>query len=42
MEMTRDRVETRMGITLQPEIRMLGLGVASAFETQTLELSAAR
>lgn len=41
MEMTRERVETRMGITLQPEIRMLGLGVASAFETQTLALSAA-
>jgi len=42
MEMTRERVEARMGITLQPEMRMLGLGVASAFETQPLELSAAR
>jgi UDP-N-acetylmuramate dehydrogenase len=42
MNMTRERVETRLGITLQPEIRMLGAGVATAFETPTLELSIAR
>jgi UDP-N-acetylmuramate dehydrogenase len=42
MEMTRERVQARMGITLQPEIRLLGPGVATAFETQTLELSATR
>jgi len=42
MEMTRERVETRLGITLQPEIRLLGPGVATVFETQTLELSASR
>ena len=42
MEMARERVESRMGITLQPEIRLLGPGVATAFETQTLELSATR
>lgn len=42
MDLTRERVETRMGITLQPEIRLLGLGVASSFEPLSLELSAAR
>ncbi len=42
MEMARERVESRMGITLQPEIRLLGPGVATAFETQTLELSGTR
>jgi UDP-N-acetylmuramate dehydrogenase len=42
MEMTRERVQARMGITLQPEIRLLGPGVATVFETQTLELSATR
>jgi UDP-N-acetylmuramate dehydrogenase len=42
MEMARERVETRMGITLQPEIRLLGAGVASVFETPALELSASR
>ena len=42
MEMARERVEARMGVTLQPEIRLLGRGVATAFETQTLELSATR
>ncbi|HZE35629.1 MAG TPA: FAD-binding protein, partial [Candidatus Eisenbacteria bacterium] len=33
MEMARERVESRMGVTLQPEIRLLGPGVATAFET---------
>jgi hypothetical protein len=42
MEMARDRVETRMGVMLQPEIRLLGTGVASVFETPALELSATR
>jgi UDP-N-acetylmuramate dehydrogenase len=42
MEMARERVESRMGVTLQPEIRLLGPGVATAFETQTLELSGTR
>ena len=42
MEMTRDRVESRLGITLQPEIKLLGMGVANAFETQTFELSGTR
>jgi UDP-N-acetylmuramate dehydrogenase len=42
MEMTRERVETRTGVTLQAEIKMLGVGVATAFETPSLELSAAR
>ena len=42
MEMTRDRVESRLGITLQPEIKLLGMGVANVFETHTLELSGAR
>ena len=42
MEMTRDRVETRMGIALQPEIRMFGVSAAFAFEPQPLELSGAR
>jgi hypothetical protein len=31
-----------MGITLQPEIRLLGAGVATAFEARALELSATR
>jgi hypothetical protein len=31
-----------MGIILQPEIRLLGRGVATAFENQPLELSATR
>jgi UDP-N-acetylmuramate dehydrogenase len=42
MEMARERVESRMGVTLQPEIRLLGPGVATAFETQVLELSGTR
>ncbi len=42
MEMARERVESRMGITLQPEIRLLGPGVATAFEPQVLELSGTR
>lgn len=42
MEMARERVESRMGVTLQPEIRLLGVGVANAFETQALELTATR
>jgi UDP-N-acetylmuramate dehydrogenase len=42
MEMARERVESRMGITLQPEIRLLGAGVATAFEARALELSATR
>ena len=42
MELARERVESRMGITLQPEIRLLGAGVATAFETRALELSATR
>ena len=42
MEMARERVESRMGVTLQPEIRLLGPGLATAFETQALELSGTR
>ena len=42
MEMARERVESRMGVTLQPEIRLLGVGVANAFETQALELTGVR
>jgi len=42
MEMTRDRVESRLGVTLQPEIKLLGMGVANTFETQTFELSGTR
>ncbi len=42
MEMARERVESRMGVTLQPEIRLLGAGVANAFETHALELTGSR
>ena len=42
MEMARDRVESRLGITLQPEIKLLGMGVANTFETQAFELSGSR
>ena len=42
MEMSRARVETRLGITLQSEIRLLGLPTAATFEAQPLEMAAAR
>ncbi len=42
MEMARERVETRLGITLRPEIRLVGFPAGVPFEAQPLELSAAR
>ena len=42
MEMTRERVETRLGITLHPEIRLVGFPAGAPFEAQPMELSAAR
>jgi UDP-N-acetylmuramate dehydrogenase len=42
MEMARERVETRLGITLHPEIRLVGFPAGVPFETQPMELSAAR
>jgi UDP-N-acetylmuramate dehydrogenase len=41
MEMARERVETRLGITLHPEIRLLGFPAGDPFEVQPMELSAA-
>jgi UDP-N-acetylmuramate dehydrogenase len=41
MEMTRARVERRFGVTLEPEIRMLGFSGAHALATAPLELAAA-
>jgi UDP-N-acetylmuramate dehydrogenase len=42
MEMARERVETRLGITLHPEIRLVGFPAGAPFEAQPTELSAAR
>ncbi|HXJ81679.1 MAG TPA: UDP-N-acetylmuramate dehydrogenase [Candidatus Methylomirabilis sp.] len=42
MEMTRERVEARFGITLESEIRMLGFSAAPAMATEPLELATAR
>jgi len=42
MEMARERVETRLGIGLHPEIRLVGFPAGAPFEAQPLELSAAR
>lgn len=42
MEMSRERVETRLGITLQPEIKLVGFRESLAFEAQPLEMSTAR
>lgn len=42
MEMARERVEMRLGITLQPEIRLVGFPAGVPFEAQPMELSAAR
>jgi UDP-N-acetylmuramate dehydrogenase len=42
MEMARERVETRLGIVLQPEIRLIGFPAGAPFEAQPMELSAAR
>jgi UDP-N-acetylmuramate dehydrogenase len=41
MEMTRERVQARFGITLEPEIRMLGFSASHAFASEPLELAAA-
>ncbi len=41
MEMARERVEKRLGITLQPEIRLVGFPTGAPFEAQAMELSAA-
>jgi UDP-N-acetylmuramate dehydrogenase len=41
MEMAHDRVERRLGITLHPEIRLIGFPAGAPFEAQPLELSAA-
>ncbi len=41
MEMARERVETRLGITLHPEIRLVGFPSGAPFEAQPMELSAA-
>jgi UDP-N-acetylmuramate dehydrogenase len=42
MEMAHQRVEKRLGITLQPEIRLVGFPARAPFEAQPMELSAAR
>lgn len=42
MEMARGRVETRLGITLHPEIRLVGFPAGAPFEAQPMELAAAR
>ena len=42
MEMARERVETRLGIVLHPEIRLVGFPAGAPFEAQPMELSAAR
>jgi UDP-N-acetylmuramate dehydrogenase len=42
MDMTRDRVEARFGVTLQPNIRILGLPGAATREVEPLELAGAR
>ena len=42
MEMARERVERRLGITLHPEIRLVGFPAGVPFEAQPMELSAAR
>jgi UDP-N-acetylmuramate dehydrogenase len=36
MELTQERVETQFGITLRPEIRLLGLSAPAAFEAEPL------
>lgn len=41
MEMSRERVETRLGITLQPEIKLLGFPASAPFERAPLEMTAA-
>jgi UDP-N-acetylmuramate dehydrogenase len=41
MEMARERVEKRLGITLYPEIRLVGFPAGAPFEGQPMELSAA-
>jgi UDP-N-acetylmuramate dehydrogenase len=40
MEMTRERVQARFGVTLEAGIRMLGFGPARAFASEPLELAA--
>src|SRR5262249_44809432 len=40
MEMTRERVRSRFGVMLQPEIRMLGFSDASDLAEEPLELAA--
>ena len=40
MEMTRDRVRSRFGVTLQPEIRMLGFADGVELVEEPLELAA--
>ena len=42
MEMAHQRVETRLSITLHPEIRLVGFPAGAPFEGQPMELSAAR
>ena len=42
MEMARERVETRLGIMLQPEIRLVGFPAGAPFDAKPMELSAAR
>lgn len=41
MEMARERVETRLGITLHPEIRLVGFPAGAPSEAPPMELSAA-
>jgi UDP-N-acetylmuramate dehydrogenase len=41
MDMTRERVQARFGITLQTEIRTLGFSAPSAGAAEPLELAAA-
>ncbi len=42
MDMARERVEARMGITLHPEITLVGFPAGAPFEARPMELSAAR
>jgi len=42
MEMARGRVETRLGITLQPQISLVGFPAGAPFEGQPMELKDAK
>src|SRR5207237_6956638 len=38
MDLTRERVDAQFGITLRPDVRLLGARASSGFETEPLEL----